>query len=38
MLLNMAEAWEGLAAGRVTRVAQRECVWGIPADLFPSIV
>jgi hypothetical protein len=38
MLLNMAKVWDDLAAARVAQIAQRERVWGIAADLFPSVV
>ena len=38
MLLNMAKAWDGLAAARAGQIAQRERVWGPAADLFPSVV
>jgi hypothetical protein len=34
----MANAWDELAAARVAQIAQRERVWGIAADLFPSVV
>jgi hypothetical protein len=37
-LLGMANAWDELAAARVAQIAQRERVWGIAADLFPSVV
>jgi hypothetical protein len=38
VLLDMAKAWDGLAAARVGQIAQRERVWGPAADLFPSVV
>jgi hypothetical protein len=37
-LLSMAKTWDGLAAARVAQIGQRERVWGVAADLFPSVV
>ena len=38
ILLNMAQAWEDLAASRVRQFSQRERMRGIAAALIPSIV
>ena len=38
MLLNMAQAWDELAAVRVAQIARRERSRGIAAALIPSIV
>jgi hypothetical protein len=37
-LLDMAKSWDDLAAARVAQLSQRERVWGVAADLFPSVV
>jgi hypothetical protein len=38
MLLDMAQAWDELAAARVARITRRERTRGIAAALMPSIV